>query len=44
MVEANRMVRQYTEKHNNLGYADLATPLLDNDGKPKDDLCVMACI
>ena len=34
MAEANRMVREYSEKHPNLGYADLATPLLDADGKP----------
>lgn len=36
MVEANRMVREYADKHPNLDYADLATPLLNSDGKPKD--------
>jgi lysophospholipase L1-like esterase len=36
MVEANRMVREYAESHPNLGYADLATPLLDADGNPRD--------
>jgi lysophospholipase L1-like esterase len=36
MVEANRMVREYAARHHNLGYADLATPLLDNNGRPKD--------
>lgn len=36
MVEANRMIREYTAEHDDLGYADLATPLLDSDGKLKD--------
>ena len=36
MVEANRMVHDYVSSHNDLEYADLATPLLDEDGKPKD--------
>jgi lysophospholipase L1-like esterase len=36
MVEANRMVREFSERHPNLGYADLATPLLDADGNPRD--------
>ena len=36
MVEANRLVREYAMKHDNLEYADLATPLLDSEGKPKD--------
>jgi lysophospholipase L1-like esterase len=36
MVEANRLVREYSESHPNLGYADLATPLLDADGNPRD--------
>ena len=36
MVEANRMVREYANEHASLGYADLATPLLDEDGLPKD--------
>lgn len=34
--QANRWVREYSESHSNLGYADLATPLLDADGKPLD--------
>jgi lysophospholipase L1-like esterase len=36
MVETNRMIREYSESHPNLGYADLATPLLDADGNPRD--------
>ena len=36
MVEVNRLVREYSESHPNLGYADLATPLLDADGNPRD--------
>ncbi len=36
MAEANRMVQAHAQKHSNLGYADLATPLLDDDGNPKD--------
>jgi lysophospholipase L1-like esterase len=34
MVEANRMVEAYAARHENLGYADLATPLLDDNGLP----------
>jgi len=36
MEEANRMVRDFASGHPNLEYADLATPLLDDDSKPKD--------
>jgi lysophospholipase L1-like esterase len=36
MVEANRLVREHAAKHPGLEYADLATPLLDDDGQPKD--------
>jgi lysophospholipase L1-like esterase len=36
MVEANRMVREYAANHSRLGYADVATPLLDSDGRPKE--------
>lgn len=36
MVDANRMVRDFAAMHSNLDYADLATPLLDSDGVPKD--------
>jgi lysophospholipase L1-like esterase len=36
MAEANRMVRKYAEKHPDLAYADLATPLLDDNGNPRD--------
>jgi lysophospholipase L1-like esterase len=36
MVDANRMVRNYAAKHPDLDYADLAAPLLDDDGMPKD--------
>ena len=40
MVDVNRMVRDYAAKNPNLDYADLATPLLDNHGKPKDVFAV----
>ena len=30
------MVREYSESHPNLGYADLASPLLGSDGNPGD--------
>ena len=36
MVEANRMVKEYAEQDPRLGYADLATPLLDDTGQPRD--------
>ncbi len=36
MAEANRMIREYADAHANLGYVDVATPLLDENGKPKD--------
>ena len=36
MVETNRMVNEYAATRQNLHYADLATPLLDEEGKPKD--------
>lgn len=36
MAEANQLVREYAASHPNLGFADLATPLLDIEGAPKD--------
>lgn len=36
MMEANRMIRKFSEEQPNLRYADLATPLLDADGNPLD--------
>ena len=36
MAEANRMVDAYAAKHPGLSFADLATPLLGDDGNPKD--------
>ena len=36
MTEVNQLVREYAASHANLGYADLATPLLDINGEPKD--------
>ena len=36
MTEANRMIAAYAESYPGLEYADLATPLLDEDGNPKD--------
>ena len=36
MADVNRLVRDHTEEHAMLGYADLATPLLDDNGNPGD--------
>ena len=36
MMEANRMILEHSESHPNLGYADLATPLLDAEGNLRD--------
>jgi lysophospholipase L1-like esterase len=36
MAEANRMIREHADGHENLGYVDVATPLLDDSGEPKD--------
>lgn len=36
MLEANRLIREYSADHPNLDYADLATPLLGDDGSPLD--------
>lgn len=36
MAEANGMVREYAASDSKLGYVDLATPLLGEDGRPKD--------
>ena len=36
MVEANSMVREYAARDPNLGFADLATVLLDDNGRPGD--------
>ena len=36
MSAANGMIREYADKHSNCGYADLANPLLGDDGRPRD--------
>jgi lysophospholipase L1-like esterase len=36
MVKANALVQHYANRHPGLGYVDLATPLLDDSGKPKN--------
>ena len=36
MAEANQLIREHADRHKKLGYADLATPLLDDDGNPRD--------
>ena len=36
--EANRLVREYTETEAALTFIDVATPMLDADGKPRTDL------
>ena len=35
MAEANRLILEYSEQHPDLAYADLATPLLNSQGRPK---------
>ena len=30
------MIREYADGQENLGYVDVATPLLDENGEPKD--------
>lgn len=35
MAEANRMVKAYAAGHADLGYADVATPMLDDNGLPR---------
>ena len=36
--EANRMVREYAEKDPKLGYVDVWTPMLGDDGKAREEL------
>ena len=36
MTEANRLIKEYSEERPNLGFADLASPLLDEAGEPRD--------
>ena len=36
MTAANKLVRDYVADYRNMAYVDLATPLLDEIGNPKD--------
>ncbi len=36
MVEANRLVAAFADQHEDIDYADLATPLLEQSGEPGD--------
>lgn len=36
MAKANQLIREYAANHEHLHYADLASSLLDDEGKPKD--------
>ena len=38
MQKANSLIRQYVAQNKKLYYLDLATPLLDNNGRPDDNL------
>lgn len=38
MREANRLVRNYAREQENLGYIDIFTPMLGEDGKPRKEL------
>ena len=40
MRQANRLIKMYTDSDNMQYYADTATPMLDNQGKPLGDLFV----
>lgn len=35
MMEANALIREHAKQHDNLGYVDLASPLLDDNGQTK---------
>ena len=36
MMEANSLIRDHAEQHDKLGYVDLATPLLDENGQTRN--------
>lgn len=38
MREANKLIREYTEKHKLLEYADIDTPMIGDDGEPREDV------
>ena len=40
MKELNEQVQSFAGLHSNLHYADIATPMLDEDGKPMPELFV----
>ncbi|NOX90551.1 MAG: hypothetical protein GXO77_16220 [Calditrichaeota bacterium] len=40
MHEVNQLIKKYNEKHKKLYYADLATPLLNAEGKPDENLFI----
>ncbi|MFP3947570.1 MAG: SGNH/GDSL hydrolase family protein [Longimicrobiales bacterium] len=40
MVEANELIRAFTENSDNLHYVDVATPMLGSDGEPVPELFV----
>lgn len=40
MREANRLIREYAASGKNLGYIDIFTPMLGDDGMPRKDLFV----
>jgi lysophospholipase L1-like esterase len=40
MREANRLIRDYAKSQKNLGYIDIFTPMLGDDGTPRKDLFI----
>jgi len=40
MQHANSLISQYIAQNKNLHYLDLATPLLDQHGRPDDNLFI----
>jgi len=39
-AQANRLVREYAERHPTLDYVDVASPMLDREGQPRPELFV----
>jgi lysophospholipase L1-like esterase len=37
-LELNEAMKSYTEKKENVGFVDVWTPMLDEDGNPKSDI------
>lgn len=40
MTQANRMIRQFSEEHETLGFIDITSPMLDAQGRPREDILI----